>query len=768
MDCKCLLQAALSLSLLLLLCNCGVSGQFELRRPFHPRLKMTPEELKAARADEKTVDAARTLGESTLRLDKTGSYKEYWIPLPEAPFPKSHNGDTWPYWTGLCGSLRTYLSQLAYAYAVTRDRCFFDACHTAMMSICDWPQWTDPDYDGGKYPCLDTRSLIFGVTEAYDYLYEDLSEADRQTVRAAIVEKGCERVYPYTDQDNCFVADPNIWPNGFVIVNSAMGIGALTVMGEVDGVDEYLSKAIEKMNLFFDEQGGQDGGLLEGFSYGSVVNIFMYLIESADGITGVDLFTHPFLSQVIYFPVYFVLPGGGSVVNFTDAGGPTGCNPTLIDTAQALVKVKQSSLAAWYLVKADKADDRAKALAKQPDDLPLARKFRSIRWAAFRSGWSSDDSLLAFKSGFTKNHNHLDQNHFIFGYGRHWVINDPGYQIYNRPYPPERNMSMELIKHRHDYTYGTYGHNSILVDGRQQLDAEGQLGDLYATPALCYTVGDATACYADRLSKFLRHVISVPGSYYLILDEITARDADRSVEILLHTPTDGEFMVREQPLAEDETTDAAFLTIRRGTAQVALDMLGPQKLAITHNIWPDSVQYGHYITCSTGGKQADFINLMALRAGPGTAQFAPLDGALKRSDDGRLTINVALPDGPDVVGIGPGEHGPLTHDGAVGMIAGSGGTRYALCNGTKLLSDGKALVQADAPVTVGGVLRDRLFRAEVTAEHPVSVTMHVPVHSALVRIAGIEEPIEAAFDEENMTLTLSVQPGRYLIELREL
>ncbi len=768
MDMKCLLQAAVSASLLLTLYSAGMAMTFELKRPFHPRLTMTPEQLQAQRADEQAVEAAGRIGESALRLTRTTAYKDYFIPLPEAPFPKSHQGDSWPYWTGLCGNLHQYLEDLSYAYALTGDRRFYDACYTAMMSICDWPQWTDPDYSNGKYPCLDTRSLIFGVTTAYDYLYEELSEADRDRVRTAIVEKGCERVYPYTEEAGCWVAQPNTWPNGYVIVNSAMGIGALAVMGEVDGVDKYLTRAIEKMNLFFDEQGGQDGGLVEGFSYGGVVDLFMYLIQATKAVTGVDLFTHPFLSQVIYYPVYFVLPGGGSVVNFADAGDSTGCRPTLTKTAKALVSIQDSSLAAWYLLKAKKADEQDKQLARQPDDLPLARKFRSIRWAAFRSGWSSDDALLAFKSGFVKNHNHLDQNHFILGYGRHWVINDPGYQIYDREYPPERQMSMEVIHSRHDYTFGTYGHNSILVDGEQQLEAEGEIGELFSTPALGYTVGDATACYADRLSKFLRHIISVPGSYYLILDQVAAKDVARSVQLLLHTPSDGEFMVAGEPLSEDQVTDARHLIIRRATAQVAVDILGPQQLTITHKVWPHCEGYGHYITCSSGEKHAEFTNLMALRAGPAAEGLDPLEGTIEVAQDGRFTINITQPDGADIIAIGPGQPGELSHDGVIGMISQPLGHRYAICGGTELRLGNETLVSADAPVTVGGVLRDGVFRVAVVADQPVTATIHTPVRTALVRISGIEAPLDASFDTQAQLLTLAVQPGRYLVELREL
>jgi len=207
-----------------------------------------------------------------------------------------------------------------------------------------------------------------------------------------------------------------------------------------------------------------------------------------------------------------------------------------------------------------------------------------------------------------------------------------------------------------------------------------------------------------------------------------------------------------------------------------VDMLGPQKLSIAHKIWPHSAPYGHYISCSTGDEHAEFTNLMALRAGPAAHDFAPLQGALEVGQDGLFTINIVQRDGPDIIGIGAGQHPStgsgqadgLSHDGAIGMISHPFGHRYAICNGTELVFRDDALVRADAPVTVGGVLRDGVFRAAIVAEQPVTVTMHTPVRTALARITGIEDPLDATFDTEAQLLTLALQPGRYLVELRQL
>lgn len=764
-----MLPLVLSLILLLISLSTLSASDFELKRPFHPRLKHTPDELAALRANETEVERARREGEQELAREKTTAYEEYSIALPEAPFPPGHEGDSWPYWTGLTGNIRHYLERLSYAYALTGEQRFFDACYTAMMSVCDWPQWTDPHYSNGEFPCLDTHSLIRGVTTAYDYLHDDLSEADRQRVAGAIVQKGCERVYPYADDEGTWVGTPNKWPNGYAVVHTGMGVGALAVMGDVEDVEKYLAKSVEKMNDYFDQQGGQDGGLIEGFGYGSVaIDNFMYLIETANAVTGVDLLTHPYLEQAIYFPAYFVLPGGGSVANFGDNGGSTGCRPTLTNLARALVNVRDSELAAWYLTKAGEADEQIEKMADVPDDLPLARKFRDIRWAALRSGWGLHDSLLAFKSGFVKNHNHLDQNHFILGWGGQWVINDPGYQIYDRPYPPERNMTMEEIKNRHQYTFGTEGHNSILVDGTGQKRNPGTLGDLYSTPAMGYTVGDATACYEDRLQRYLRHIISLPGECYLVVDEITAKAQDRSVEVLLHTPADGTFVVDGTELTPEETTDAKSFNIRRADAQVRVDMLGPENLQITHALWPDSARYGHYISASTGKKHAEFVNLMALQPGPPARDIEGITGDITPTGEG-FTIALALPDASDrLLAIGPTQKGPMQSDGMAAMTCTEPEECYALCGGTRLTHHGEDLVSSTTPVTAGAALEAGLFTAVVETPKTATVSIQTPEDLTMVRVLGLDQPVDISYDDEVGLMTLSVPPGRYTIQGRPL
>ena len=130
------------------LCSGGITvaqQQFELKRPFHPRLEATPEEIEELRKDEKAVSQARSAADGVLGLERTTSYQEYFVSLPAAEFPPSHD-DKWPYWTGLCSNLRGYLHTTSRAYAITRDDKYKKWCLTLMRALAAWEQWTDPDY----------------------------------------------------------------------------------------------------------------------------------------------------------------------------------------------------------------------------------------------------------------------------------------------------------------------------------------------------------------------------------------------------------------------------------------------------------------------------------------------------------------------------------------------------------------------------------------------------------------------------------------------
>jgi len=774
------------IAILVSLC-CGVivlaQEEFELKRPDHPRLETTPEGIERLRREERVVKEARRAADKVLKLEYTTAYRQYCVSVPQANFPPPHD-DGWPYWSGLCGNLAQYLHTTARAYALTHDEKYFRWCRSLMLYLAAWQQWTDPDY--GSQPCLDTHSLTRGMCLAYDYLYHRLSERERDRIREAIATKGAEFIYEYGNDEQSYVHHPSAWPNGYAMINAALGIAGLTFLGEHERAQPWLTQALDKLGWFLDEEGGIDGGLIEGFSYGSAaIDNFTYLLRAAHAVVGVNVLDHPYLSQAIYFPAYFVVPGGGTVANFGDNGGPTGCPPTLRGLARALMEMEQSPVAAWYLKKAGEAGEMIEELSAPPEHLPLARYFRSVDWVALRSGWGSAESLLAFKCGHVAHHNHLDQNSFILAWGREWLLNDPGYQIYDRPQPPERNMTTEMIRNRHEYTFGTPGHNAILVDGKGQTNKRGHIVGFATTRALGYAAGDASQPYQEGLKRYLRHVVSVPPDYYAIFDEIETYGAERQVEILLHTPPDGAFTAGGLPLEIGDERPARKVTVARAEGEATVRFIHPQEMVVAHRQWPDCEPYGHFLALYPHPLTHGIV-CWSLRPGP--VGQTSLDTRPRESPEGTAAMQARTAKGVDtlilkanrVAGLGT-ESGKnarptvnvagVSFDGRCALVRQGHDRairRYGLVAGNSLRAGELELVASDAVVDAGAILDEHSFHADIETSEAGAVTLHCPVEAGLVQVDGVEQPIEVSFDTEAETLTLALPAGRYTLHIRSL
>ena len=74
-----------------------------------------------------------------------------------------------------------------------------------------------------------------------------------------------------------------------------------------------MTAALGKMEQFYRDVAGADGGLVEGFMYGSfAVDNFTDLILQTHDVCGIDAMKGDYLEHAILFPAYFTLPGGGA------------------------------------------------------------------------------------------------------------------------------------------------------------------------------------------------------------------------------------------------------------------------------------------------------------------------------------------------------------------------------------------------------------------------------------------------------------------------
>ncbi len=753
----------------------------------HPRLIESAQQLREQRADPDVVRAARALADPYLKLSRTSAWPDYYSPLPASAMPGRHVGYAWPYWTPIAAEIRSELEALAHAYALTGDRKYLETARTLMLSLSKWERWTDADAcEGANTPCLDTYYLVYGMSIAYDYLFEALTPVERETVRGAIVSKGLQFIYARTNDSHSFVQLPSRWPNGYAMANSALGFGALAVWGDEPEAPVYLERSLSQISRFLDEQAHADGSLLEGFFYGAAaIEPITQFYHSLHRIAGLNRFTHPYFVNAYQFPMYFMIPGSNWLAGFGDNGGPNGTQPVLQGTVALLARQGIATPQAnWYLQQALKTPEvhpayleaiqrgmfyalhrtspyrdigsgfAARLQAAPPDTLPLSKAFQ-IGWVALRSGWSAEDTLVSFRCGGTLGHSHLDQNNFTIASRGHVLLSDPGYQRFDMKYPnyPDK----EFTHRQHLFSNGSMGHNVLLVGGQGQRAVAAQPLGTFSSRAFSYTAGDAAAAYPS-LRHFARHIVQLGSpSYVVVYDDVATTGAEETLDWLFQAP----------PEAQIETLPNGF-SIRTGDAALrATFPAGPIEVSPRQNDASTKV-FGQSLSTRVVADAAQLLTVYETHASSAaprwTVKATTLPGARG------AVVTAAGPGGlNDTLVLTP--RGGATAHGSTSAAAELAFARteknqvrdFGILNGLLLSEGGVTLALADRPVSLGCHQDQAGSTADVQTAQPASISLHV-TRVASVLVDGIELA-HTEFTVAGELLTVQVAAGTHQIRL---
>lgn len=599
--------------------------EFQLLETSHPRLYFTQSELPglAARSAGTAVSPqgdtgqqlwSRILSEAQSFLNETsysiayynGYTVTYSIPpvQPEPMDPPPGFVGPYPYWASMATALQTRMETLSLAYAVTGNAAYADKAKAIALSLADWSSWTETNYPCGG-TCLDTAHLTIGVSTVYDVLYDDLTATERQKLEDALEQLGLTplaETIRYADN------------NAHALRASALAAGGAALLGENPNADWYLTKATNFAQWYFDLR--MTSGQSEGFSYTdySVEN----LIKGVDKMartTGVqDLLSHPFLDDfIVRWTNYFLAPGGGGLAIFADAGTHTRYYGLLHNTMSIVYKLTGNPYAGWYLSQADlSARDfdkfiyfQTSATIQQPDAWPSSAVFPEVGWAALRSGWSAEDTLLAFNSSHPAlpvGHNHYDQNSFQIAVNGEWIARDPGRQTYN-PGPVQ------------DFTLKA-GHSTVLVDGEpQSVLGHGHIETGMLSPEYDFITGSAPGAYGDRLSRFDRHIVFVKPNYYVILDDL-ASALPRTYDWVLYGAGMKDVAIDGEAATVGHTVYGNSVYYRNNHSQLTAAFLGDASVPITVDAYPGAENYGYTARAASGSPDPAHRFLTVLKAAP--------------------------------------------------------------------------------------------------------------------------------------------------------
>jgi hypothetical protein len=322
---------------------------------------------------------------------------------------------------------------LSTAWKVTGDKKYLDRCRDEMLAISNFKDW-NPDHH------LDTAEMQTAIAIGYDWLFHDLTEADKKIFTTTLRDKGIKST----------LAQKNLtaWHNNWNQV--CLGGMVLSAIALSDLEPELSTKALETANKLIPKGLSvgypPDGAYAEGggyWAYGTSYTILTVEALRTAKLPFDKILAHPgFLQSGNY--VRQVHGTSGLLFSYGDN------RPGKFEFSSAMIwmaKKKQSHALSDFIAPTfDKIDsknhDRFLALAAfwvpektDPNEKPLPNHFLGAGLspiAIHRSGFEAKDIYLGIKAGHSSvSHGHMDAGSFVIDWaGKRWA-SDLGVQSYH-------------------------------------------------------------------------------------------------------------------------------------------------------------------------------------------------------------------------------------------------------------------------------------------------------------------------------------------------
>ena len=439
------------------------------------------------------------------------------------------------------------IATLSLAYRLTGERPYFDAARSNLLTVAKFSDFNPSHF-------LDVAEMTTALAIGYDWLYADLSEADRAAVRAAIIDKGLTA--SYTDPPQAFITADFNWNQ---VCHGGMTMGALAVADDSPKLAaDVVTRAVENlprpMKMY-----APDGAYPEGpsyWDYGTTYNtVALAAMQSAVG-TDFGLLKQPGFLRTSEYHLHLVGPTGQNL-SYSDGNEDAGKTPS--PAAYYLARQRGEP---WLLFNELKAIDGLLAgpapigtanynpdawlwlvMLWLPDDAKFVRPPDTHYAAAghtpvatHRSSWDDDATFVGINGGTPSDgHAHMDIGSFCLdAAGVRWA-NDLG----NQGYTKLESRGIKLWDHKPGsdrwkvFRLGPMSHNILTVNGHEQsVSGRGTIkrSDEYGT------VIDLTEMYAADLTNAEREVRILPDRTVLLTDRVRVRpDAAAAVRWAMTT-----------------------------------------------------------------------------------------------------------------------------------------------------------------------------------------------------------------------------------------
>ncbi|MEM5585583.1 DUF4962 domain-containing protein [Roseibium sp. AS2] len=522
----------------------------------HPRLWMTPDRLAAFRND--VLADPDHCSWSTFFEKSVLPWMDREIMQEPAGYPEhTRIASVWRQTYIDCQELLYAIRHLAIGAKVTGNEAMLERARAWLLAAAAWsPTGTTSRAYTDEWAFRVNLALAWG----YDWLYDALSEEERQLVRDALLARTRE-----TADHLIRNANIQLFPfdsHAVRAVSAVLVPASIALLDHAPEAEDWLNYAVEFLFTVYSPWGDADGGWAEGPHYW--MTGMAYLIDAANllrSYTGLDLYRRPFFRNTGDFPLYTKAPdtkratfGDDSTMgdlpavkigyNLRQYAGVTG-NGAYQWYFDEIRRTNPGTEKAfynwgWWDFNFDELvyrTDFPEIEAVPPAGDDRLRWFKGIGWAAIQQQIDDPDNHIQFvmkASPFgAVSHSHGDQNAFcLAAFGEDLAIQSGHYVAFN--------STMHQTWRRQ-----TRSKNAILIDGQGQyagkdkakaIRSAGRIVDAEDRGDHIFIRGDATAAYRtlnDDVTSVLRDVYFVNGAYFVIVDSIDAR-SPVAIDWLLH------------------------------------------------------------------------------------------------------------------------------------------------------------------------------------------------------------------------------------------
>ena len=528
----------------------------EKARGVHPRVFYGAQEIAALRERIKTDEAARAqlegIRQKSARLAEAALMTEEY-----ANAVMTQHGNFYE----IGAQLSEFASNFSLLYALGEDS-YVGKMKEALMHYASFAAWTGPSNKYRKTPWqsdLSTTRILVAFAQAYDVMYDALSEGERRTIREAMLTLGIRPLLAdwLTGGVRVHALD-SMGHNWWSVCTALAGVGLLAIYEDVpDGID-MLQDILLSLRAFCEYEGEpllnkvanfDDLGMFYEscgyFNYGAgeLCNFLFCYHRCFEDDGGSDFPVLHKIGRAFLSMAYPTdAPERTLYVNFGDSGLRSQANSRdammMLPQFLLLLGYGDEELRTQYARGARVPTQwdllyptllpRIDADANPPK-LPAIDLYPDTGLAFWRSGNAVDGTLWALRCGFTWNHAHDDAGSFILIRNGEDILCDSGTVSYGKS---------DYISHY----CAAAAHNVVTVNGRgQQGEAlyrgnkfSGRILHAMANDNMRYLLADATGPMCDTCLRNHRSVLQLGEDIFVTVDDLYTYESAKFSYLLHH------------------------------------------------------------------------------------------------------------------------------------------------------------------------------------------------------------------------------------------